>query len=352
MSLKVLLVGTGITSAVTGMCLRKSLSEVSLVIWDKAKGIGGRMSTSRSSFDQNCIADLGAQYITTTDEIIKERFEIYEPLLREGILEPMNCKIVGMKSPKNNVKNFIALRGSSSIVKHCIELANINEICFEHHINSISKQGNKWLVKTTSGVEGEFDIVILTMPVPQILQLKGSIAEILQSKPNMLDELSSVVYNSRYALGLFYNDGVGPDVDWDAQYFVDDPILRYVAIDNQKRQIKSKVCSVVIHTTKEYGEKHVEDSIPDVESELLSYINKRFPGWPVPKAVKCHKWRFSQVRDIYSGVPGCITISSDPVLIAGGDGFVGSTFDNCVTSAKSITEQVERLISQKYDKVL
>ena len=43
-------------------------SNVNLTIWDKARGAGGRMSTSRSSNNSECIADLGAQYISVTPE--------------------------------------------------------------------------------------------------------------------------------------------------------------------------------------------------------------------------------------------------------------------------------------------
>lgn len=69
MAQKVLVVGSGITAAVTGALLRKQANEkISLTIWDKARGAGGRMSTSRSSGDADCKADLGAQYITVSPE--------------------------------------------------------------------------------------------------------------------------------------------------------------------------------------------------------------------------------------------------------------------------------------------
>ena len=69
MARKVLLVGSGITAAVTGALLKKQAQEqISLTIWDKARGAGGRMSTSRSPGDSECIADLGAQYITVLPE--------------------------------------------------------------------------------------------------------------------------------------------------------------------------------------------------------------------------------------------------------------------------------------------
>lgn len=39
--------------------------------------------------------------------------------------------------------------------------------------------GGKWNVKTQSGTEDTFDAVVLTMPVPQILALSGTVKEII-----------------------------------------------------------------------------------------------------------------------------------------------------------------------------
>lgn len=340
---KILLVGTGITSAVTGLFLRSCIPEALLVVWDKAKGIGGRMSTSRSSSDNSCIADLGAQYITTTEEIIKKNGDIYEPLFTEGIIEPMKCNILGMRE-SDNLKNFVTPYGMSSIVKHLLKKAEINEICFEHHITEISVVSNKWFVKTISGTENYFDIIILTMPIPQILELGGSIRKILSENASILDGLQSVEYSSRYALGLFYNKPIS--VTWDAQYINGD-IFKYVAVDNKKRNRIEDACAVVFHTSVEYGKNRLNRPLTDVQFELMSRVEELFPDWPRPKAVKCHKWKYSQVLNSYPGSPGCVVISDNPLLIAGGDGFVGSNFDNCVTSGKSIVNEVRKLVYVK-----
>ena len=57
-------VGGGLTSAVTASLLKAGGSNHVVKVWDKARGVGGRMSTSRSAFNMELTADLGAQYIT------------------------------------------------------------------------------------------------------------------------------------------------------------------------------------------------------------------------------------------------------------------------------------------------
>lgn len=54
----------------------------------------------------------------------------------------------------------------------------------------------------------------------------------------MLSDLKSVEYSSRYALGLFYEEGAQvrlKDMGTAAQYITNDPIARFIALDNKKR---------------------------------------------------------------------------------------------------------------------
>lgn len=70
MAKRILLIGAGLTSAVIANVLKRSqiynTSTIELHIWEKARGAGGRFSTSRSPYNSDCVADLGAQYLTRT----------------------------------------------------------------------------------------------------------------------------------------------------------------------------------------------------------------------------------------------------------------------------------------------
>ena len=68
MTKKILLIGAGPTGALVAYNLKKLSKKLSCPIevhlWEKSRGTGGRFSTSRSSKDAKCTADLGAQYLT------------------------------------------------------------------------------------------------------------------------------------------------------------------------------------------------------------------------------------------------------------------------------------------------
>jgi renalase len=345
---KILLVGTGLTSAVTGSLLLKACRRhVYLVVWDKAQGVGGRMSTTRSPAHSECIADLGAQYITSSQENMTKHCDIYGTLTGANILEPLCCKIEGKKDLLLGAKHFVAPYGMSSLVKHFLNDA-ADEIHLGYHVISIHKQGKHWLVETNSGVKDVFDVVILTMPVPQVLDLQGSLQEIINENYEMKENLKSVKFSSRYALCLFFDSNCKFNAGWDAKYVDDSEVFRYISFDNRKRNRPALPSAVVFHTTMQYGENNAYRDLNDIKNELLGHVEEMFPDWPEPAHIKCQRWEYSQVISPYTGQPGCLTISEHPLLVAGGDSFMSSHVDGCISSAFILADTVVKVIKMEF----
>lgn len=51
----------------------------------------------------------------------------------------------------------------------------------------------------------------------------------------MKTKLSAVEYSSRYAVGLYYDQGAELSLPFKASYLKDDPVFRYIAVDNLRR---------------------------------------------------------------------------------------------------------------------
>lgn len=114
--------------------------------------------------------------------------------------------------------------------------------------------------------------------------------------------------------------------------------------------------SVVLHTSVPFGVDNVERTVPEMEPILKEALQRSFPNLPMPKAVKCHKWRYSQVlyycwlkryiiikyccqvTKSYEGQPGALELSAEPPLLVAGDAFTHSNFDGCVTSADKVVK--------------
>ncbi|XP_035257313.1 renalase isoform X1 [Anguilla anguilla] len=335
---RVLIVGAGLTGSLCACLLRREMAnKVKIVVWDKSRGAGGRMSTSRSPSNAACTADLGAQYISATPFYAQIHQSFYEELLAHSILKPLVAPVEGMIM-KEDLRDFVTPKGVSSIVKHYLRESAGAEVLFEHHVTRVCQKGAGWEVHRQGGEAETFDAVVLTMPVPQILQLQGDMRSLIDESQRR--KLEAVSYSSRYALGLFYEAGARIDVPWAAKYIAGNPCIRFISIDDKKRSLDSPDCgpSVVVHTGVPFGVRHLEGTREEVEPLILGELQKVLPGLPQPISIKFQKWRYSQVTAAVPDCPGQMTLCSSPLLVCGGDGFMHSNFDGCVESALKVTE--------------
>ena len=96
-----LIVGAGLTGSVTASLLRRKFPKdvLSITVWEKSRGAGGRMTTNRNPSDPRCTADLGAQYVSATSAYAKshERQVAYINLIMPTALTSM-CRCRGNTS--------------------------------------------------------------------------------------------------------------------------------------------------------------------------------------------------------------------------------------------------------------
>lgn len=121
--MRILLIGTGATAgayyrlfqkALRGSTQGHDISATVVEVWDKARGFGGRMSTSRSSQVENAKADLGAQYLTLYES---DNSELYDVLEEEGVIQRFHGGFEGQHSSQRDRDNYIAPNGISSVIK-------------------------------------------------------------------------------------------------------------------------------------------------------------------------------------------------------------------------------------------
>ncbi|XP_021048424.1 renalase [Mus pahari] len=340
---RVLVVGAGLTGSLCAALLRKETTfPLYLAMWDKAGDTGGRMITANSPHNPRCTVDLGAQYITRSPRYAKEHQQFYEELLAHGILKPLTSPIEGMKGKEGDC-NFVAPQGFSSIIKYYLKKSGA-EVFLKHCVTRINLKDNKWEVSTDTGSTEQFDLVLLTMPAPQILELQGDIVNLISERQRQ--QLTAVSYSSRYALGLFYEVDMKIDVPWSCRYLSNHPSICFISIDNKKRNIESSECgpSLLIQSTVPFGVQHLKSSEADVQKLMIQQLETILPGLPQPVATICQKWIYSQVTNPVSNTPGQVTLHLKPFLVCGGDGFTHSNFDGCISSALSIMKVLKRYI--------
>ena len=371
---ELLIVGAGLTGSLTANLLSRALAVssslkpsglqgVSVSVWDKARGAGGRMSTHRHPTESSLHVDMGAQYISRFQSLAgsadrgaeyeKMKEELYDELLASQVLVPLSGTIEGVRKDltKAVVGNYVAPQGINSIVKHFLSTSKA-QVNFQSQLAAVnldrSTQPPKVVCTTTDGAAMKCDTLILTMPIPQILSLGGNLVESID--PDIKTKLQSVCYSSRYALGLFYSatssatdsDCQVPKPTWSAKY-VDDPIVRFASwglgnIDTTTRPTMCAGRTLLVHTGVPFGIEHLEDDKSAVKELILEKLNTLIPDLPQASYSHLVRWRYSQVSQAYPGTPGCVVLSRQPLVVAAGDGFSGSNFENCIWSAMSTSK--------------
>lgn len=114
-----------------------------------------------------------------------------------------------------------------------------------------------------------------------------------------------VSYTSRYALGLFFNEQLSVAPTESCINFVDgNPVIRYWTLEDEKRRLgqtnrsQNNSSSAVVHTSVSFGAENIDRNAKEIQEILLKCVAetcKSLQGKD-PAFVKCHKWRYSQVR--------------------------------------------------------
>lgn len=292
----------------------------------------------------DCVgADIGAQYITATEFYWNKHHSLYEELISAEVLVPMTCSVEGLQQ-KDNSRNFVSPSGAGHIVKYFLQQSEA-EVQLLRHVTSVSRRGAFWEVEFSEGQSEAFDAVVLTMPVPQILQLPGDLSNCLSEQQGAL--LSQVQYSSRFALVLSFSKDSGLNLDYGLKYVTDSQVVRYMSVEHQKRSTEHSDLgpSLVVHTSVSFGSKYLESHLDQVQPIIMEELQRLLPQLPQPISIKTHKWRFSQVLTSVPGCPGHMTVVDQPLLVLGGDAFTHSNFDGCVESALSVLEEITQKLA-------
>ena len=394
---KILIIGTGISGATTASLLKAASKQCyfDITIFDKGRGAGGRMTTSRSNKDERMHLDLGAQYITVGagdgNDSPANSPPSYESLLSEKVIAPFGDMVQGARDTHNEQTHYISSNGLSSIVKNLLK--GFEDVHYECKVSGISKVENEdktafqWKVDhnkmdnnnndNNNNNNNNFDAVVLTIPTHQILELNGDFQNILSStsiennnknsnsnSDSISDKLKQVNYSSRWALGLYYPSeawNAVESVPWVGRYTQEeDDAIVWVSLESKKRGSKNFIEEdknngvgpvVVVHGGVPWSLEHFEDAREDVMEAMKTHMEKFVPGINkyTPIDSKLIRWKYSQVR------PGttvgrnkeeaAILIQNEdyPPLILAGDGIGGSNFENCVRSGMVASNLVRSL---------
>jgi photolyase PhrII len=276
---RVAVIGAGMAGAIAA----RSLSDFGLpvTIYEKSRGVGGRMATRRSEFGE---FDHGAQYFTARHPDFRRYLESW---IARGIAEPWEGSIVhydhpGDPQPASAIPRYVGVPTMTSLARH---LTSGLELQLETTIAQIQPRQDRFeLLDADRQVLADVDRVVLSLPAPQT-------ANLLQHDLLLARRLEAFSMQPCWCLMVALPEDL--PVGWDGAFINRGPI-RWLARNGTKPGRPASPECLVVHASPEWSNHHLESEKPQIASLLLDAL------WEVlqlprqsPLAVDVHRWRYS-----------------------------------------------------------
>jgi renalase len=297
--LKTVIIGAGMAGLSAARILSQKGHEV--IVLDKGRGVGGRMSTRTIPQEYHRLqpviteakADHGAQY-----------FSAKSPEFQEFISELQSENIIAeWFIPQRANVRYVGAKGMNSIPKKIAQ--NLNVVVNEK-VTLISENA----IKTESGNSYLFDNLIITIPIPQVIDLLN------QSQINISAQdqsvFDSIHYDPCIAVMAVLNqptDIVGGGI------ILDNQPVAWIA-DNFKKGI-TQTPTATLHANAEFSTKHFDDDLQVIAKNMLASVNQYITPDNV-QSFQVHRWKFSNAVKRYE--KPFYQLENQNIYL-GGDGF-------------------------------
>lgn len=323
--MRVAIIGAGMAGASAARQLRQA--GVDVVVFDKARGPGGRMTSKRmASAEQNLplySLDFGAQYFTVRHPLfaatvqgwlihgIAQRWDFQPYIWQHGLLLPSNDseqRYVGTPVMHQLVRSLLA---DTEQHYDC----RITELTFSQSSFS-SQHGGEWTLSSAEGASYPgFDAVILTCPPEQCRQMLGS-------NP-LAAQIPAAVLLPVWAVALELDCAVQSPADG---IFVKAGPLSWCARQNAKPARHGMPEHWIIH----FNNASSTDLLEASPEELAALAQREFSliiGQSVSvRQAWCHRWLYTSVNTGQS-CPGLIVDAASKLVLAG-DWSLGGRVEN------------------------
>jgi len=269
MAERVAIVGAGMAGLSAAHVLRDA--GVVSTLFDKSRGLGGRMSTRRVGDLQ---FDHGAQYFSA-------KGAGFAALVRQW--RDTGCVAEWFDG---------ALVGAPAMTSPAHQMAAGFEVVTEREVKGLSRTARGWSLLDANGAiearEGnEFSAILFALPAPQI-------APILSSAGVSFDALDKVRFAPCWALMLGYAQRF--DFAW--THLRDDAAdLAWIARDATKPQRGGERETFVIHASADWSRRCLELSKDEAAARLLALFVEKTGLRNEPIFVAAHRWRYALVEE-------------------------------------------------------
>jgi renalase len=302
-----LIVGGGITGLITATILQRNNMKVTVL--DKGRGIGGRLATRKI---KDGVFDYGAQYFSVKNTQFQQWVDEW---LQAGIITEWNQ---GFTSEANNKTRYRGVVSNRSIAKYLAQNLTVHTNTKVTHLNY---DKNQWLVTTETGNNFSGEMLIMTPPVPQTLDLLDN------SKITIANDLKTALEQITYyqCIAVLALLSKPSNIPSPGRISLDKEPLIWIA-DNYQKGI-SPHYAVTLHATPKFSETYWESDNETIANLLFDAASNWLSD--SVREYQVHRWRYSLPSTFYHQ-PYC-ALTELPLVIAG-DAFVAPKIEGAVLS--------------------
>lgn len=276
---KIAIIGAGLAGVSLGRLLA---SQHDVTIFEKARGMGGRMATRYTpSFE----FDHGAQFFTVRDPAFQD---FLAPYMLEQIVEPWSPRCVHWDgdsqdlTPTDARDIFVASPRMNNLVK---AIATPLPVHRSTHIQHLEKTPQGWMIHDLDNYRyGPFDWVISTAPAPQSFALmpKAFIHHYRHLNANL---------RGCFTLMLGYHTPFETDFDFAK---ADNSVISSLCINNSKPKRSQENTCIVIQSNNQWADENINHDPHDMVAPLLAEAEEMLER-PLGQFDfhAAHKWRYA-----------------------------------------------------------
>lgn len=311
---EVAIIGAGLAGIHCGLALQNQ--GLAIALFDKSRGIGGRLATRR-------IDDIPLDHGLASWQILGEQTATLTPQLNNAeILQPWRIAHTASPDPATwqqlpTTPAWMAPAGMTAIAKHLAQSLTIHRA---HRLTALQPQGDRWQLTFDNGTTITARKVVLALPLPQILPL---IAELSPIEANV----NQITYAPALSLMLGYRS-LNLDVPWQELHLDNHPLFQKIILDGQKRSPQTPTLVLQTHGTFTANYLDTDDLTPVTEI-LINAITQLF-SLDDPQWSQIHRWRYAFPTQIL-GQP-YLNLTNRLPLIACGDWCLGNGIEGAIIS--------------------
>lgn len=250
---------------------------MTVTLFDKGRGPGGRMSTRRAETPLGQTAfDHGAQYMTARDPRFQQQIAAWE------------SANVAARWPQAGNDAYVGTPGMNAPVK---AMAGAHEVHWATRISSLKRHANRWMLASEEGQShGPYDAAIIAVPAEQVPDL------VRAHHSNFANAAAAIESAPCWTVMLAFDAPLAGLPDTIRPNTNNNPSPIGWAARNNAKPGRANIESWVVQANPAWSAAHLEDDKETVITAMQHALAETGDTTlPEPIMAQAHRWRYAMV---------------------------------------------------------